>query len=71
MRYCNKNRPCGIKLSGVKQKSFIARLENNRMDPQLTTVLKILKPLGLTLSVTHLPQVDLGREAMVHQEKRT
>ena len=37
-------------ISGVKQ-SFIARLENNRMDPQLTTVLKVLKPFGLTLSV--------------------
>jgi len=37
-------------LTGVKQ-TFIARLENNRMDPQLTTVLKLLRPLGLTLDV--------------------
>jgi len=36
--------------SGVKQ-TFIARLENNRMDPQLTTVLRILRPLGKTLAV--------------------
>lgn len=38
------------KLTGIKQ-TFIARFENNRMDPQLTTVLKILRPLGLTLDV--------------------
>ena len=37
-------------LTGIKQ-TFIARLENNRMDPQLTTVLKLLRPLGLTLDV--------------------
>lgn len=37
-------------LTGVKQ-TFIARLENNKMDPQLTTVLKILRPLGMTLEV--------------------
>lgn len=40
-------------LSGIKQ-TFIARLENNRMDPQLTTVLKLLRPLGLTLDVVPL-----------------
>ena len=37
-------------ISGVKQ-TFIARLENNRMDPQLTTILKLLYPLGMTLAV--------------------
>ncbi len=37
-------------LTGIKQ-TFIARFENNRMDPQLTTVLKLLRPLGLTLDV--------------------
>lgn len=40
-------------LTGIKQ-SFIARFENNRMDPQLTTVLKLLRPLGLTLDVVPL-----------------
>ena len=40
------------KLTGVKQ-SMIARLENNGMDPQLTTILKILRPLGKTLAVVH------------------
>lgn len=40
-------------LTGIKQ-TFIARFENNRMDPQLTTVLKILRPLGLTLDVVPL-----------------
>ncbi len=44
-------------ISGVKQ-SFIARLENNRMDPQLTTILKILKPLGKTLIVAPLDSND-------------
>ena len=34
-------------ISGVKQ-SFIARVENNKTDPQLTTILKILRPLGMT-----------------------
>lgn len=37
-------------ISGVKQ-TFISRLENNQMDPQLTTILKLLHPLGLTLAV--------------------
>lgn len=42
-------------LTGVKQ-TFIARLENNHTDPQLTTVLKLLRPLGLTLDVVPLNQ---------------
>lgn len=42
-------------LTGVKQ-TFIARLENNHTDPQLTTVLKILRPLGLTLDVVPISQ---------------
>ena len=49
-------------ISGVKQ-SFIAWLENNRMDPQLTTILKILKPLGKTLSVTSLDTTDCDHSA--------
>lgn len=40
-------------LTGIKQ-TFVARFENNRMDPQLTTVLKLLRPLGLTLDVVPL-----------------
>lgn len=40
-------------LTGIKQ-TFIARLENNKTDPQLTTVLKLLRPLGLTLDVVPL-----------------
>lgn len=42
-------------ISGVKQ-TFIARLENNRMDPQLTTILKLLHPLGMTLAVVPLKE---------------
>lgn len=40
-------------LTGIKQ-TFIARFENNKTDPQLTTVLKLLRPLGLTLDVVPL-----------------
>ena len=40
-------------LSGVAQ-PCIARMETGATDPQLTTLLKILEPLGLTLSITSL-----------------
>ena len=40
-------------LSGVAQ-PCIARMETGTTDPQLTTLLKILEPLGLTLSITQL-----------------
>ncbi len=38
-------------LSGIPQ-SGIARTEKGACDPQITTVLKMLSPLGLTLTVT-------------------
>ncbi|MDR1619679.1 MAG: helix-turn-helix transcriptional regulator [Clostridiales bacterium] len=41
-------------ICGVKQ-THIARIENNRTDPQLHTVLKILAPLGKTLAVVDMP----------------
>lgn len=44
-------------LTGIKQ-TFIARFENNKTDPQLTTVLKLLRPLGLTLDVVPLSSRD-------------
>ena len=40
-------------LSGVAQ-PCIARMESGTTDPQLSTLLKLLKPLGLTLSITSL-----------------
>lgn len=40
-------------VSGVKQ-PIIARLENGITDPQLTTILKILRPLGKTLAIVPL-----------------
>ena len=43
------------KLSGVKQ-PVIARLEKRSTSPQLTTVLKILVPLGQTLAIVLLEQ---------------
>ena len=39
--------------SGVKQ-PIIARMEKGITDPQLTTILKILKPLGKTLAVVSI-----------------
>ena len=44
-------------LCGVNQ-THIARIENNRADPQLSTILKILRPLGKTLAV-----VDISAES--------
>lgn len=38
------------KLSGVKQPA-IARMESMRATPQVDTLLKILRPLGYTLSI--------------------
>jgi len=40
-------------LSGVRQ-PVIARLERNNTDPRLTTILKILRPLGKTLAIVPL-----------------
>ena len=40
-------------LSGVAQ-PCIARMESGTTDPQLSTLLKLLKPLGLTISITTL-----------------
>lgn len=39
--------------SGVKQ-PIIARMERGSTDPQLTTILKILRPLGKTLAIVPL-----------------
>ena len=41
--------------TGVKQ-SVISRMEQLETNPQLETVLKILKPLGKTLGVIDLEQ---------------
>lgn len=40
-------------MSGVKQ-PVIARLEHGTTDPQLSTIIKILAPLGKTLAVVPL-----------------
>jgi DNA-binding XRE family transcriptional regulator len=42
------------KLCGVKQ-PMLARIERGDTDPQLGTVLKILRPLGKTLAVVDMP----------------
>ncbi len=46
-------------LSGVKQ-PFIARLEKGDTDPQITSLLKILKPLDYTLAI--VPDSQAGVE---------
>ena len=42
-------------LSGVRQ-PVIARLEGNTSDPRLTTILKILRPLGKTLAIVPIEE---------------
>ena len=42
-------------LSGVRQ-PVIARLEGNTSDPRLTTILKILRPLGKTLAIVPMEE---------------
>ncbi len=42
-------------LSGVKQ-SIIARMEKGRTSPQVSTILKVLAPLGKTLAIVPLEQ---------------
>jgi DNA-binding XRE family transcriptional regulator len=37
-------------MSGIKQPQ-IARIEKGTVDPQIKTILRILKPLGMTLAV--------------------
>jgi DNA-binding XRE family transcriptional regulator len=44
-------------LCGVDQ-THIARIENNRADAQISTILKILRPLGKTLGVVDAPTGD-------------
>jgi len=39
---------------GVNQ-THIARIENNKTNPQLSTIFRILRPLGKTLTVVDIP----------------
>lgn len=45
-------------ISGVSQ-PLIARIEKGKTDPQITTILRILDPLGMTLAV--VPKVNCGK----------
>ena len=49
------------KLSGVKQ-PLISRIESGDTDPQLGTIIKILRPLGKTLAVVDIQ----SNEPMAH-----
>lgn len=42
-------------ISGVKQ-PIIARMEKGTTDPQLTTILRVLRPLGKTLAIVPIDQ---------------
>ena len=44
-------------ICGVNQ-THIARIENNKTDPQLSAIFKILRPLGKTLAVVDIPPAD-------------
>lgn len=46
------------------QQTCIARLERNKNDPQLTTLLKLLRPLGKTLAVVPLSREGEGEAAL-------
>jgi DNA-binding XRE family transcriptional regulator len=46
-------------LSGVRQ-PVIARLERNSTDPRLTTILKILRPLGKTLAIVPIENEEIS-----------
>jgi predicted transcriptional regulator len=46
-------------ISGVSR-PLISRIEKGHVDPQLTTILKILKPLGFTLAVVPEHKVKLN-----------
>jgi predicted transcriptional regulator len=46
--------------SGVKQ-PVIARLERGATDPQLSTVLKLLRPLGKTLAIVPLAKAKASQ----------
>lgn len=47
-------------VSGVKQ-PVVARLERDLTDPQLTTLLKVLAPLGKTLAIVPMDKNTSGR----------
>lgn len=47
-------------LAGVQQ-PVIARIERGDTDPQLSTVLRLLRPLGKTLAVVPLSGTDSSR----------
>ena len=44
-------------ICGINQ-THIARIENNKTDPQLSTIFRILRPLGKTLAVVDIPLRD-------------
>ena len=49
------------KLCGVKQ-PMLARIESGDTDPQLSTILKILRPLGKTLAVVNVPSEPVSAQ---------
>ena len=54
-------------LSGVKQ-PVISRMEAGETSPQLNTVLRLLAPLGKTLSIVNLPEQILKAASLYDPE---
>lgn len=52
------------KCVGIDQ-AVLARIENNRTDPRLTTLLKILRPLGLTLDVVPMDSTPTAQTSNI------
>lgn len=55
-------------MSGVKR-STIARLETGMTSPTVSTLIKILRPLGLTLDVVRIPRREPSAVQTVERER--
>lgn len=55
-------------MSGVKR-STIARLETGMTSPTVSTLIKILRPLGLTLDVVRIPPREMSPTPAIERER--
>lgn len=67
-RECNISQRDLEALSGVKR-STIARFETGATSPTVSTLIKILRPLGLTLDVVRIPQREPSAVQTVERER--
>ena len=54
--------------SGVKR-STIARFETGATSPTVATLIKILRPLGLTLDVVRIPELEARQQPAPERER--